>query len=200
MATMSTLDPIWINCNVSEVGMLNADDYARRTGKRVSEAPVSLILANGALYPHRGRIVFIDRAVDVKTGTLRIRGEFPNPDQRLRPGMFGRMKADLGVRPDSLLVPQKAVTELQGKSFVWIVGPDNRASQRPVTVGLQVGEGLLIQEGLKPGERLVVEGIQKLRDGVEVKPLTTEQAAALARQAEEATPATQKDTAKPGKE
>ena len=74
MATMSTLDPIWIYCNVSEVGLLNADDYARRTGKRVTDAPVSLILANGSVHPHKGKIVFIDRAVDIKTGTLRIRG------------------------------------------------------------------------------------------------------------------------------
>jgi len=203
MATMSTLDPIWIYCNVSEVGLLNADDYARRTGKRVTDAPVSLILANGSLHPHKGRIVFIDRAVDIKTGTLRLRAEFPNPDQLLRPGMFGRMKLDLGVRPDSILVPQRAVTELQGKNFVWVIGSDNKAAQRPVKVGQQVGESLLILENLKASERIVVEGLQKLRDGVEVKPMTAAQmaeaSAAQAAQQAEAKAAKEGET-KHGKE
>jgi membrane fusion protein, multidrug efflux system len=200
MATMSTLDPIWIYCNVSEVGMLNADDYARRTGKRVTDAPVSLILANGSVHPHKGQIVFIDRAVDIKTGTLRIRGQFPNPDQLLRPGMFGRMKLDLGVRPDSILVPERAVTELQGKSFVWVIGPDNKAEQRKVTVGQQIGENLLILENLKAGERIVVEGVQKVRDGMEVKPVTAAQAAEAVKQAEGAPKPTKEVETKHGKE
>jgi membrane fusion protein, multidrug efflux system len=184
MATMSTLDPIWIYCNVSEVGLLNADEYARRTGKRVTDAPVTLILANGAVHPQKGRIVFIDRAVDVKTGTLRLRGQFPNPDQLLRPGMFARMRLDLGIRPDSILVPERAVTELQGKNFVWVIGPDNKAERRKVTVGQQIGEGVLILENLKAGERIVVEGLQKVGDGKEVKPMTPAQAAEAVQQAE----------------
>jgi membrane fusion protein (multidrug efflux system) len=189
MATMSTLDPIWIYCNVSEVGLLNADDYARRTGKRVVDAPVTLTLANGSVHPQPGKIVFIDRAVDVKTGTLRIRAEFsnppipPNPDPVLRPGMFGRLKLDLGLRPESLLVPERAVTELQGKSFVWVIGPDNKAEQRKVTVGQQIGENLLVLENLKAGERIVVEGLQKVRDGVVVRPMSAAQAAEAIQQA-----------------
>jgi membrane fusion protein (multidrug efflux system) len=195
MATMSTLDPIWIYCNVSEVGLLNADDYARRTGKRVTDAPVALTLANGSVYPHPGRIVFIDRAVDIKTGTLRIRGQFPNPDQLLRPGMFGRMKLDLGVRADSILAPERAVTELQGKNFVWVIGSDNKATQRPVKVGQQVGENLLIPEGLKTGERIVVEGLQKVREGALVQPKTATQMAEAA-----AEQTAQQAEAKPAKE
>ncbi|HRI16183.1 MAG TPA: efflux RND transporter periplasmic adaptor subunit [Verrucomicrobiota bacterium] len=183
MATMSTLDPIWIYCNVSEVSLLRADAEARRTGKKIGDAPVSLILADGSVHLAKGKIVFVDRAVDVKTGTLRIRAEFPNPDRVLRPGMFARMKVDLGVRPDSILVPERAVTELQGKSFIWVVGPDNKAEQRRVTVGQQVGESLLILENLKAGERIVVEGLQKMRDGVEVQPMTAAQAAEAAKQA-----------------
>jgi len=198
MATMSTLDPIWIYCNVAEVGLLNADDYARRTGKRVTDAPVTLILANGSVHLQKGQIVFIDRAVDVKTGTLRIRGQFPNPEQRLRPGMFGRMKLDLGERPDSILVPERAVTELQGKNFVWVISSDNQAEQRKVTLGHQIGESLLIVEGLKAGERIVVEGLQKVRDGKEVKPMTAAQAAEAVKQAE-AKPA-QEGAVKHGKE
>jgi membrane fusion protein (multidrug efflux system) len=204
MATMSTLDPIWAYCNVSEVGLLNADDFTRRTGKRIADAPVTLVRANGSVHPEQGRIVFIDRAVDVKTGTMRVRAEFPNPpvppnpDPLLRPGMFGRLKLDLGLRPDSILVPERAVTELQGKSFVWVVGPDNKATQRSVTVGQQIGGSLLILEHLKPGERVVVEGVQKLKDGLEVRPMTMAQAAEAAQQA--AASHAQAGAAKHGKE
>jgi RND family efflux transporter MFP subunit len=200
MATMSTLDPIWVYCNVSEVGILNADEFARRTGKRVSEAPVTLILANGAEHSEKGLIVFVDRAVDMKTGTIRVRAQFPNPAELLRPGMFGRLKVDLGTRADSILVPERAVTELQGKSFVWVIGPDNKATQREVTVGQQFGENLLITEKLKAGERVVVEGIQKLRDGAEVKPLTPAEAEALVKQVEGAPKPAHGGEAKHGKE
>jgi membrane fusion protein (multidrug efflux system) len=206
LATVSTLDPIWIYCNVSEVGFLNAEEIARRTGKRIADAPVQLILANGSVHPHPGRIVFVDRAVDVKTGTLRIRAEFPNPgvapdvEPVLRPGMFGRLRIDLGTRDNSLVVPQRAVTELQGKNFVWVIGADNKASQRPITVGQPVGGDFLVLDGLKAGERVVVEGIQKLRDGAEVNPLTPEQAAALVRQAEGAPKTTHAAESKHGKE
>lgn len=200
LATMSTLDPIWVYCNASEVGLLNMDEFTRRTGKSIYDVPATLILANGKEYPQKGRVVFVDRAVDVKTGTIRIRGQFPNPGQLLRPGMFARMRLDFGFRADSILVPQKAVTELQGKSFVWVVGADNKASQRGVTVGPQFGESLLIQQGLKAGDRLVIEGIQKLRDGAEVKPMTPEQAAALVKQAEGAPNPAKEGEAKHGKE
>src|SRR5690606_1099916 len=99
-------------------------------------------------------IVFVDRAVDVKTGTLRIRAEFPNPstppalEPMLRPGMFGRLRIDLGTRDNSIVVPQRAVTELQGKNFVWVIGADNKASQRPISVGQPVGGNLLVLDGL----------------------------------------------------
>jgi membrane fusion protein (multidrug efflux system) len=200
MATMSTLDPIWIYCNVSEVGLLKADAEARRTGKRVADAPVSLILSDGSVHPAKGRIVFMDRAVDAKTGTLRIRAEFPNPDRVLRPGMFARMKVDLGIRPDSILVPERAVMELQGKSFVWVISADNKAEQRKVTVGQPIGENLLILENLKAGERIVVEGLQKVRDGLEVKPMTAAQAAELVKQAEGAPKPAKEGETKHGKE
>jgi membrane fusion protein, multidrug efflux system len=175
LATISQLDPIWFYCNVSEVSYLRAAEETQRTGKKIADLPVSLVLANGATHPEQGRIVFIDRAVDPKTGTLRMRAAFANPERTLRPGMFGRIIADLGVRPDSVLVPERAVAELQGKNFVWVINPDNKASQRPVTVERQIGEKLLISEGLKPGDRVVVEGLQKVRDGVLVKPMTAEE-------------------------
>ncbi len=175
LATISQLDPIWFYCNVSEVDYLRAAAETQRSGKRIEDLPVTLILADGSTHPEKGKVIFIDRAVDTKTGTLRVRAEFPNPKRTLRPGMFARIIAELSVRPDSILVPQRAVAELQGKSFVWVIGPDNKASQRPVTVGRQIGETLLITEGLKPGERIVIEGLQKVRDGVLVKPMTAEE-------------------------
>jgi len=177
MATMSTLDPIWFYCAISEVLYLKAESEVRRTGRKVAELPVALVLANGSVHPAKGKFVFIDRAVDAKTGTLRVRCEFPNPDKLLRPGMFARIKIDLGGRPDSILVPERAVAELQGKNFVWVVGSDNKATQRAVKVGDPVGETVLVTEGLKPGERIVVEGLQKVREGALVQPHTASQMA-----------------------
>jgi membrane fusion protein (multidrug efflux system) len=108
-------------------------------------------------HPDQGKFVFIDRAVDIKTGTLRVRVEFSNTRKVLRPGMFGRIQVDLGQRPDSILVPERAVAELQGKNFVWVIGADSKATQRGVKVGGQLGENVLILEGLKSGDRIVVE-------------------------------------------
>jgi membrane fusion protein (multidrug efflux system) len=180
LATISTLDPIWFYGNVSEAQYLRAESESRRTGKDLSDLPITLILATGAEHSARGKFVFIDRAVDIKTGTLRVRAEFPNPQRVLRPGMFARIRVDLGLRPDSLLVPERAVAELQGKNFVWVIGSDNKAAQRPVKVGQQIGEALLIVEGLKAGERIVVEGLQKVRDGALVQPMTAAQMAEAA--------------------
>ena len=186
LATMSVLDPIWFYCSVSEVDYLKADAEARRTGKRVADLPVTLILANGSVHPEKGKFVFIDRAVDVKTGTLRLRAEFPNPLKSLRPGMFARIKVDLGVRPDSILVPERGLAELQGKSFVWVIDTDNKASQRAVKVGGALGGNVLILDGLKPGDRIVVEGLQKVREGATVKAMTAAEMAQLAQAAQPA--------------
>lgn len=184
LATMSTLDPIWFYCAVSEVQYLKAENEVRRTGKQVAELPVTLVLSDGSVHPAKGKFVFIDRAVDPKTGTLRVRAEFANPSKLLRPGMFGRIKVDLGVRPDSILVSERAVAELQGKNFVWVIGSDNKATQRAVKVGETVGEKILIAEGLKAGERIVVEGLQKVREGAPVQAMTAAQMADAAKHAE----------------
>ena len=180
LATISSLDPIWFYCNVGEVQYLKAQSEAQRTGKQIMDLPVSLILADGTVHPEKGKFVFIDRAVDIKTGTLRVRAEFPNATKLLRPGMFGRLKVDLGARPESIVIPERALVELQGKSFVWVVGADNKTKQRPVTVGESAGDGVLIQEGLKPGDRIVVEGVQKVKEDGVVKPMTAEQIAQTA--------------------
>ena len=179
LATISTLDPIWFYCNVSEVDYIKAEEKSRAIGRDVASLPLTLILAGGAEHPDQGRFVFIDRAVDVKTGTLRIRAEFPNKKKLLRPGMFARVRVDLGTRKDSIEVPERAIVELQGKTFLWIITPENTASQRPVKVGELVNSKVSILEGLKPGERIVVEGLQKVREGAPVTAMTAAQMAAM---------------------
>ncbi|HVK59853.1 MAG TPA: efflux RND transporter periplasmic adaptor subunit, partial [Candidatus Kapabacteria bacterium] len=174
LATISMLDPMWFYCAISEAQYLRAENELRRTGKKMAELPVVLTLADGTKHPGAGKFVFIDRAVDTKTGTLRVRAEFPNTEQLIRPGMFGRIRVDLGARPNSILVPERAVVELQGKNFVWVVDSENKVAQRPVQVGEVIGSNILIVEGLKSGERIVVEGIQKIREGGTVQPAAAE--------------------------
>ncbi len=182
LATISQLDPIWFYCNIGESQFLRSESEARRTGKRLADLPITLILANGEQHPVKGKIVFMDRAVDTKTGTLRVRTEFANTEKTLRPGMFGRIKIDLGTRPDSIMAPERAIVELQGKQFVWVIGADNKASQRPVKVGETIGDRVVITEGLKVGERIVTEGLQKVREGAPVQPKTADE---VAQQAED---------------
>ncbi len=179
LATMSTLDPIWFYCNVSEVDYIRAKEKSIKLGRKVEDLPLTLVLADGKDHPGQGRFVFIDRAVDVKTGTLRIRAEFPNPDKLLRPGMFARVRVDIGTRKGCIAIPERALVELQGKSFVWVVSADGIASQRAVTVGEQVDSNVLILDGLKAGERIILEGVQKAREGALVTALTPDQLAAM---------------------
>ncbi|MFQ3223817.1 MAG: membrane fusion protein (multidrug efflux system) [Lentimonas sp.] len=182
MATISQLDPIWFYCNVSETDYLRAKSENNRKNKDVKDIPITLLLTTGQEHPEKGQIVFMDRAVDVKTGTLRMRVAFPNPDKILRPGMFGRIIADLGKLPDSILVTQRAVTELQGKNFIWVVDAENKASQRPVTVGKILDNTIQVTAGLKAGERIIIEGIQKVREGMTVQPKSGEAIATAAKQ------------------
>jgi membrane fusion protein (multidrug efflux system) len=168
LATISTLDPIWFYSNVSEVDYIKAQEKSLLIGRDMATLPLTLIMAEGKEHPDQGRFVFIDRAVDIKTGTLRVRAEFPNREKILRPGMFARVRVDLGTLKDSISIPQRALVEIQGKTFVWVVTPENTASQRPVKVGELMDSNIVIREGLKPGERIVVEGLQKVREGMPV--------------------------------
>jgi RND family efflux transporter MFP subunit len=138
--------------------------------------PLQLILADGTTYPHQGKILYTDRQVDITTGSIRIASSFPNPENILRPGQFGRIRAATEQVNGALLVPQRAVNELQGTYQVAVVGEGNKVSIRSVKVGDRVGENWIIQDGVKPGEMVIVEGLQKVRDGSVVKP--KEQAAA----------------------
>ena len=131
--------------------------------------PFELILADGSVYPQKGTLLLTDRQIDVTTGSIRVVCAFPNPNNILRPGQFGRVRAAGDVRTGALLVPQRAVTELQGSYQVAVVGSDNKVSIRPVKVGERVDAMWILESGVKPGELVVVEGLQKVRDGSVVK-------------------------------
>ena len=173
LTTVSTLDPIKVYFPVSERGYLNYMKENPDAAKRAAEEKrlaLELVLADGSLYPNKGTFSFADRQVDVKTGTLRLQGLFPNPGNMLRPGQFARVRAITTTKRGALLVPQRAVTELQGGYQVAVVGKDNKVSIRPVKVGERVGSLWIVQEGLKPGERVVAEGIQRVKAGMTVNP------------------------------
>jgi membrane fusion protein (multidrug efflux system) len=173
LTTVSTLDPIKVYFPVSEQGYLNYvkenPDAAKRAA-RSSQLALELVLADGSLYPQKGNFAFADRQVDVRTGTLRVEGLFPNPGNILRPGQFARVRAVLRTKTGALLVPQRAVTELQGSYQVGVVGEDNKVEIRPVRVGERVGPEWIVDEGLKPGEKVVAEGIQRVSAGMTVNP------------------------------
>src|SRR5499425_3414749 len=173
LTTVSTVDPIKIYFPVSEREYL---DYVKEhPDEEKRHLRLQLLLANGTVYPHEGQTSLVDRQVDVKTGTLRVQGLFPNPGNVLRPGQYARIRTIIATRRGALLVPQKAVSELQGNYQVAVVGSDNKVQIRPVKVGERVGTDWIIEQGLKPGERVVAEGVQKVRGGLTVnpKPLTT---------------------------
>lgn len=166
LTTVSTVDPIKVYIQVSEQEYLKAMEAK----KQVRTMPLELILADGTVYPRKGEFSFADREVDVRTGTIKIATLFQNPGNFLRPGQFGKIRAATSIKKDALLVPQRAVTEMQGNYLVAVVGPDNKVSIRPVKAGQWYGTLWIINEGLKPGEKVVAEGTQKVKDGLTVVP------------------------------
>ncbi len=167
LTTVSTVNPIKVFINVSEQEHLRAQKTA---GTAIEKIDLQLILADGSVYPHKGRFALSDRQVDPGTGTLKVGALFPNPSHSLRPGQFGRLRAAITTRKGALLIPQRAVTDMQGKHLVAVITPDNKADVRPVKVGERFGSDWIIEEGLKAGEKVVVEGTQKARPGVPVTP------------------------------
>jgi membrane fusion protein (multidrug efflux system) len=173
LMTMSTVDPIKAYLKISEQDYLK---FARRVEQARSVAgemapPVEIILADGTLYPHPGKFSAVDREVDQQTGTIRLAALFPNPDNILRPGGFVRVRVTIRNIPGALLVPQRAVNQLQTSDEVAVVEGENKVKIRPVKVGERVGMLWVIEEGIKPGDRVIVEGAQKVRDGQLVKPM-----------------------------
>ena len=176
LTSMSTLDPIRVYFPISEQEYLGAAEKVqeryqeREKGQKYSGAQLELILGGENIYPHKGQFYLVDRQVDVKTGTIRVAALFPNPDNLLRPGQFARVRAVTKTRAKALLVPQRAVTEMQGSYQVAVVTPENKVDIRPIKVGERTGNLWIIDQGLKPGERVVVEGLQKVKAGMTVEP------------------------------
>ena len=173
LTTVSTVDPIKVFFTLSEQQYLN---FTKRNlieaqrGGSVAQIELELILADGASYPQRGSFFFADRQVDPKTGAIRLAGIFPNPGNVLRPGQYGRVRAATSTKTGALLVPQRAVSELQGSYQVAVVGGDNKIEMRTVKVGERSGSLWVIEDGLKAGETVVVEGTQKIKPGAVVNP------------------------------
>jgi membrane fusion protein (multidrug efflux system) len=174
LTTVSTVDPVRVYFNISEREYLKVANAALASGQKQQHVPLELILVDGSVYPQPGTFAVFNRQADVSTGTFKAAANFPNADNLLRPGQYGRVRATMSVAKGALLVPQRAVTEMQGKYLVAVVGADNKVDIRPVRVGERVGTEWLVSEGLKPGEKVIAEGTQKVRPGmtVEAKPFT----------------------------
>jgi membrane fusion protein (multidrug efflux system) len=164
LTTVSSVDPVKVYIPMSE------QDYlaSARRGRDTGTGPIELILADGSRHPHPGRLAFADRQVDVQTGTIKVAALFPNPGNLVRPGQFAHVRAQRSVKAKALLVPQRAVMELQGQYQVAVVGADQKVDIRPVKAGQQVDALWVIEEGLRPSERVIVEGLQKVRPGMAV--------------------------------
>jgi membrane fusion protein (multidrug efflux system) len=173
LTTVSTIQPIKIYYTINEQAYIAFMKRFSSEAAGLEEARklrIELILGDGSLYPHAGRFYAIDRQVDVRTGTLRVAALFPNPTNILRPGQFVRVRVLIGTRQRALLIPQRSVMELQGSYQVAVVDSDNKVDIRTVKPGERVGTLWVIDEGLKPGERVVAEGLQKVKEGIAVKP------------------------------
>jgi membrane fusion protein (multidrug efflux system) len=172
MTTISQVDPIWAYFNISESTFLDVAPQISRIirggpGRRI-DTPVEYIQANEELYPAKGHIVLVNRQIAAGTGTIQLAAAFPNKDATLRPGGFGRVRIRTGTNDHAMLIPQRAVVEVQSIYMVVVVSPDNKAAFRPVKVGERVGPDWVITAGLKPGEKVVVQGFMKLREGMPV--------------------------------
>jgi membrane fusion protein (multidrug efflux system) len=171
LTTVSTVDPIKVFIPLSEQEYMRFIREAEARGNPESKGSnLELILADGKVFPHKGKVYFADRQVDERTGTIKVATLFPNPGNLLRPGQFAKIRALLETQKGALLVPQRAVNELQGRFQVAVVGPDNKVDLRWVKVGERTGSLWVIDEGLQPGERVIVEGMQKVKAGMPVTP------------------------------
>ena len=178
--TVSSIDPIRVNVTISEAEYLKYFGQQQKQAARTpSRSGLELVLADGSVYPYKGKFVIVDRAVDLKTGTLTIISEFPNPQGQLRPGQFGRVRTAVDLAENAILVPKRAVQEIQGMKSVLVVGADNMVALRTIRPGETVGDMLIILDGVKPGDRVIVDGVQKARPGSKVNPTTASASGAV---------------------
>ena len=175
LATVSKVNPIYVDFSVAEADYIrlapriSADIQGRSDRPR---QPLELLLSDDKPLPQKGRVVFVDRAVDNRTGTIGIRAEFANPDQLIRPGQFARVRGVIEQRPSAVLVPELAVQEQQGSKTVLVIEAGDKVGLRPIKVDERVGNFYIVTDGLKAGERVIVEGVQRVRPGMQVKPVT----------------------------
>jgi RND family efflux transporter MFP subunit len=173
LTSLSQLDPIKVSFPISEREYLHFATRIKQheeEGKAKGEPDLQMILANGRTYKYPGHFYVANRQVNVQTGTILIQGIFPNPEYILRPGLYAKIRTAADIKHGALLVPQSAVLETQGQYQVAVVGADKRVSLRTVKIGKQVGSLRIIEDGVKPGERVITEGVQRVSDGMEVKP------------------------------
>jgi membrane fusion protein (multidrug efflux system) len=165
MATVSAVNPVYVDFSIAE------QDYLRFSREKTGRGEnLELILGDGTVYPKRGRSLLVNREVDARTGTIQVRAEFPNPTNILRPGQYARIRSKTEVRKNALLVPQRAVAELQGIYQVGVVDAENKVTIRAVKAGPLFGDMWVIESGLQPQDKVVVDGLQRLRDGMTVAP------------------------------
>ncbi|MHC4418026.1 MAG: efflux RND transporter periplasmic adaptor subunit, partial [Planctomycetota bacterium] len=175
--TVSRIDTVLVQFYITESMYLRA---IRRnlsqsdTEKDARVTKLDMILADGSVYEHKGKVDFVDREVDSATGSILIQASFPNPDEILRPGQFAKIKARVEVVEDGILIPQRCVMEIQGLYNVYVVDESNKVKQREVKVGPKINQFWLITEGLKSGEKVVYEGLQKVKDAMIVNPVIQE--------------------------
>ena len=177
--TVSQLRSVRVQFFLSEGNYLKvAKAYMARTKQKIRGSDktvhIELILADGSLYPHKGRMDFIDRNVDPSTGAILVQATFPNPDRLIRPGQFARVKVKIRQANDAILIPQKCAKELQGQYSVFLVNAENKLEAKKIIIGEKFGEFYLIKEGLKKGDKIILEGIQKARSDMEIIPELTE--------------------------
>jgi RND family efflux transporter MFP subunit len=175
LTTVSQVQPIKVYFAISEQEYLALSEKAREGGAAdllhsARRVPIEMTLSNGTVYPSKGYVVFVDRQVNSSTGTIRVAAAFPNPQSLLRPGQYGRVRAQTSLERGALVVPQRAVTELQGSYQIAVINADNKVRIQDVEVGPQIGTNWVITNGLKPGEQVVIEGNGKLADGMPVHP------------------------------
>jgi membrane fusion protein (multidrug efflux system) len=166
VTTVSTLDPIKANFTVSEQEYLSLT----RDSAALNRLQLELVLSDGSVHPAKGHFLFADRQVDASTGSIQLTGVFPNPGNKLRPGLYGKVRASTGVRNGALLVPQRSVNEMQGNYSVAVVDPNDKIRFSVVKVGDRIGSDWIVESGLKPGERVVTDGLFKIAPGMKVNP------------------------------
>jgi len=173
LCQISAVDPIYVEFPIAEADYLKLASRIKLDTQgrgQEGERRLQLFLADDSLFPQKGRFVFVGRAFETQTGTINVQAEFPNPSRVLRPGQFARVRGVVDQRPNAVLVPQRAVQDQQGAKVVMVVGADDKVVFTPVTLEDRVGDLYIVSKGLKPGDRVIVEGVQKVRPGMQVKP------------------------------